>query len=279
MNYSPLRYPGGKARIAPMIHELIKNTSPKISIYCEPFCGGAGVALYLLINNLVDYIEINDFDCAIYSFWRAVLYDTDELISLIESTSVTVDEWQKQKNIYLNSTTYSIQYAFATLFLNRTNRSGILSAGPIGGYKQEGEWKIDARFNKTEIIKRISNISTYKNRVKISNMDIRKYISIHNFNEKYFIYFDPPYVNNANRLYKNSLVIKDHIEIASAIKSIDNAKWIITYDNIEIIHSIYSDYHISQFSIQYSAANKKTEKELLIFKDISMCDSIQNYLL
>lgn len=262
-----------------MVHELIKNSFPKISIYCEPFCGGAGVALYLLINNLVDYVEINDFDSAIYSFWRAVFCDTNELISLIESTTVTIDEWQKQKNIYLNSTTYSIQYAFATLFLNRTNRSGILSAGPIGGYKQEGEWKIDARFNKAEIIKRIINISTYKNRVKVSNMDIRKYISIHTFDEQYFIYFDPPYVNNANRLYKNSLVIKDHIEIADAIKSIDNAKWIITYDNIEIIHSIYSDYNISQFLIKYSAANKKTEKELLILKDVSMYDSIQNYLL
>lgn len=279
MNYSPLRYPGGKSRIAPMVQELIKNISPKISTYHEPFCGGAGIALYLLINNLVTYIEINDFDCAIYAFWRAVFSDTNELISMIKRTPITIDEWKKQKNIYVNATKYSVQYAFATLFLNRTNRSGILSAGPIGGYRQEGLWKLNARFNKSEIIKRIVNISKYKNRVIVNNMDIRQYIAMHHFNKNDFIYFDPPYINKANRLYKNSLVKKDHIEIAEAIKNINNAKWIITYDDTEIVRSIYSEYYISQFSIQYSAATKKKEKELLILKDSLMKKNIQKYLL
>ena len=270
MCISPLRYPGGKARIAPIISELILKSSPIISTYYEPFCGGAGIALCLLMNNLVECIFINDYDRAIYSFWRAVFFDTKELIIMIKKTPITVTEWKKQRIIYQSSFKYSVDYAFSTLFLNRTNRSGIISAGPIGGYKQEGKWKIDARYNKTEMINRIINISKYKKRVKVNNMDIRRYINSHYFDEKSFIFFDPPYVNNAKRLYKNALTLTDHIEIACAIKGISKAKWMITYDDTEFVRSLYSGYHIDTFSIQYSAAMKKRENELLILKDSSV---------
>jgi DNA adenine methylase len=278
MCISPLRYPGGKSKIAPMVCELIKNFSPKINTYYEPFCGGAGVALYLLTNNLVEYIAINDFDRAIYSFWRAVFLDTDRLITMIENTPITVNEWKKQRNIFKNSSKYSVNYAFATLFLNRTNRSGIISAGPIGGYKQKGIWKIDARYNKTEIINRIITISKYKKRVKVNNMDIRRYIRNHNFDKKSFIFFDPPYVNNAKRLYKNAFVLKDHIEIAEAIKKINKANWIITYDDTELIRSLYSNYFTTRFSIQYSVASKKKESELLILGDSIMHNRVRRFL-
>lgn len=279
MSISPLRYPGGKGKIAPMVYELIKNFSPRITNYYEPFCGGSGIALYLLTNNLVEYIAINDLDRAIYSFWRAVFFDTNNLISMINNTPITVNEWKKQRKIFKYSTKYSVNYAFATLFLNRTNRSGIISAGPIGGYNQKGIWKINARYNKTEIINRIITISKYKKRVKVNNMDIRRYIRINNFNKNSFIFFDPPYVNNAKRLYKNSLTLKDHIEISDIIKNINKANWIITYDDTEIIRSLYSNYYTTKFSIQYSAATKKKEKELLIFKDSIMHNYINKYLI
>jgi len=275
---SPLRYPGGKARIAPMVYELIKNLSPTITTYYEPFCGGSGISLYLLMNDLVDYIAINDYDRSIYSFWRAVFNDTDKLITLIERSPVTVCEWKKQKNIYLTSSKYSVNFAFATLFLNRTNRSGIISAGPIGGYKQEGKWKIDARYNKVEIINRILNISEYKKRVKINNMDIRRYINTYDFDNKCFIFFDPPYINNGKRLYKNALTLKDHIEIADVIKNINQANWIVTYDDHKLVRSLYSEYCIKQFPIQYSAAIKKMGNELMILKDPAMFKSIRYYL-
>ena len=278
MSSSPLRYPGGKGRVAPMAYELIKSFSPAITTYYEPFCGGAGVALYLLTNDLVEHIAINDFDRAIYSFWRAVFSDTDKLIKMIEDTPITISEWRKQKNVYLSSSRYSVEFAFATLFLNRTNRSGILSAGPIGGYKQQGEWKLHARYNKDNIIDRISKLSTYKRRVKVNNMDIRRYIRSQKFDERSFIFFDPPYVNNAKRLYKNALELTDHTEIAKAIKNIPNAKWIITYDDTELVRSLYSDCHVTLFPIQYSAANKRKEHELLILQESSVCKKIRTFL-
>lgn len=261
---SPLRYPGGKARIAPLVHKIISGYSPSINTYYEPFCGGAGVALYLLMNNIVDSISINDYDRAIYSFWRAVLFDTDRLIAKIEKTPISIEEWGRQKYTYLNSTRYSVDYAFATLFLNRTNRSGIISAGPIGGYRQESIWKIDARYNKNTIIKRIIAISEYKKCININNMDIRRYIRTRRFDRRSFIFFDPPYVNNSKRLYKNALSLKDHSEIAEVIKGVCDAKWIVTYDDTELIRDLYSDCALSNLTIQYSVANKRKENELMI---------------
>lgn len=143
-NPSPLRYPGGKNRLASFIGLVIQNLNLQNCTYVEPFAGGAGVALSLLLNGTVDNIIINDYDKAIYSFWRAIKKEPDALISRIEDTPVTIEEWHRQKDVYSSATSYSLDLAFATLFLNRTNRSGILNAGPIGGYSQAGEWKLDS---------------------------------------------------------------------------------------------------------------------------------------
>ena len=122
----------------------------------------------LLLNGTVKNIVINDYDKAIYSFWRAILEDSKRLVSLIKNTEVTVEEWYRQKNIYNNfNTKYSLELGFATFFLNRTNRSGILNAGPIGGYRQNGNYLIDARYNKEKSIEKILRISKLKEKYKI----------------------------------------------------------------------------------------------------------------
>lgn len=163
MNYSPLRYPGGKTKIAPMVKLLIEKSGMKNVTYVEPFAGGAGVSLELLFSGEVDHIVINDYDKAIYSIWRAIIENTNQFVDLIENTEVSIDEWYRQKNIYTNqSNRYSVELAFATFFLNRTNRSGILAAGPIGGYAQNGNYLIDARYNKEELINRILRIAKYR---------------------------------------------------------------------------------------------------------------------
>lgn len=131
MNSSPLRYPGGKAKIASFVKMLIENTGNRHPVYMEPFAGGAGVAIELLLQDEVDEIVINDYDKAIYSFWRAVTKESDKLLDLIERTPVNIEVWRQQKEIYMNQNSrYSLELAFATFFLNRTNRSGILKAGP-----------------------------------------------------------------------------------------------------------------------------------------------------
>lgn len=206
MNYSPLRYPGGKSKIAPLIRLIIEKTGSSDITYIEPFAGGAGVALSLLIEGVVDQVVINDYDKAIYSFWRALKEAPQELIDLIEHTPLTIDEWKHQKDIYsTQNKRYSVELGFAAFYLNRTNRSGILSAGPIGGYNQTGNYGMDARFNRDALIGRIQEIAKYKSQIVVYNKEIRSFISgvIPKYQANAFVYFDPPYFENGQRLYKN----------------------------------------------------------------------------
>ena len=265
-NPSPLRYPGGKNRLSSFIALSIANSGIHDCTYIEPFAGGAGVALALLLDGTVSRIVINDFDKAIYSFWRAVKESPNDLIKRIDRTPVTIDEWHKQRKIYSDATAYSVDLAFATLFLNRTNRSGILSAGPIGGYKQDGDWLLDVRFNKEAIISKISVISTLKDYISVYNKDIisllKNYIQKHNDN--IFLYFDPPYYNKGQKLYKNFLTPADHEKIRDVIIQEIDAPWIMTYDDVNEIHELYHTYVIKTFDLTYSVANKGTASEIMI---------------
>ncbi len=272
-NPSPLRYPGGKNRLAGFISLVIRNLNLPNCTYVEPFAGGAGVALSLLLGGTVDNIVINDYDKAIYSFWRAVKQEPDALIRRIEDTPVTIEEWYKQKQIYTTATSYSLDLAFATLFLNRTNRSGILTAGPIGGYAQSGDWKIDVRFDKDVLIEKIITISRYRKYISVYNKDIisllRKYAP--GFGGNVFFYFDPPYYNKGQKLYKNFFDHQDHQRIRDVIVHEINVPWIITYDDVEKIAELYAGFEMRRFDLTYSAANKGTASELMIFSDIYSC--------
>ena len=272
-NPSPLRYPGGKNRLAPFIGLAIQNLNINHCTYVEPFAGGAGVALSLLLNGIVDNIVINDYDKAIYSFWRAIKQDHNALIEKIIETPITIDEWYRQRNIYSTATSYSVDLAFATLFLNRTNRSGILNAGPIGGYSQSGEWKLDVRYDKDTLISKIQLIAECRQHITVYNKDIisllRNYTA--SFDDNVFYYFDPPYYNKGQKLYKNFFTHQDHQRIHDLITTEITAPWIITYDDIKEIAELYCEFDLRHFDLTYSAANKGTASELMIFSDIQCC--------
>lgn len=270
MNYSPLRYPGGKSKIAPLIRLIIEKTGSSDITYIEPFAGGAGVALSLLIEGVVDQVVINDYDKAIYSFWRALKEAPQELIDLIEHTPLTIEEWKHQKDIYsTQNKRYSVELGFAAFYLNRTNRSGILSAGPIGGYNQTGNYGMDARFNRDALIGRIQEIAKYKSQIVVYNKEIRSFISgvIPKYQANAFVYFDPPYFENGQRLYKNFFSPTDHTDIALSIINGVNCPWVITYDDVPELRGIYSNYVQRRYNLNYSAANKGKGSEIIIFKD------------
>jgi len=269
LNRSPLRYPGGKSSITPLIKLILSKKDNRTTTYIEPFAGGAGVAINLLLDGVVDKIVINDYDKAIYSFWRALKEQTDGLISLIEDTPVTIEEWYKQKAIYSTSNRkYSLQLGFAAFFLNRTNRSGILNAGPIGGYSQTGLYKMDARYNKAMLVERIQSIAAKKKGIFVYNKEVRSFLThiVPKFQEHAFIYFDPPYFMNGKRLYKNFFVENDHVEIARSIVQNVTCDWVMTYDDEARIRCLYSNYAMRNYVLTYSAANKGKGTELIIFK-------------
>lgn len=276
MNYSPLRYPGGKSRLASFISLLIQKSKIENPIYVEPFAGGAGVALSLLLNSVVDEIVINDYDKAIYSVWRALLTETDSFIELIEDTPLNIEEWRTQKRIYdEEGGRYSLKLGFAAFYLNRTNRSGILSnAGPIGGFNQMGNYLIDARFNRQELVRRVCEIAKHKSKIHLYNKDIRMFLEKYmpKYQERAFIYFDPPYYNKGKALYKNFFSPMDHQEIFECISEL-HCPWLVTYDDVPEIREIYSSYAGKRYDLTYSLANNGKKSELMFLSDNALWPS------
>ncbi len=281
MIYSPLRYPGGKGKLAPFMGTMIKKMNIQNGTYIEPFAGGAGVALTLLMEGYVDNIVINDYDKAIYSVWRAVIKESDNFIDRIMNTKVNINEWKKQKEIYLNQNRkYSLDLAFATFFLNRTNRSGILKGGPIGGLNQTGNYSLDARYNAEKLANRVREIARYRNRIRIYNKEIVSFIEniLPLYEQNSLTYFDPPYFNKGPELYKNFFSEEDHEKIAKLILSTVQSNWIITYDDTPEIIKLYNQKCIRRYDLNYSAANSGKSSEVMIFKDECFCPTNQELL-
>ncbi|WP_337241834.1 DNA adenine methylase [Proteus faecis] len=270
MFYTPLRYPGGKGKLSYYIKSLIDENSLNDGSYIEPYAGGAGVALELLLQEYVRYIHINDIDIAIYSFWNSILNNTENFSKLVHDTKIDLENWEKQKNILLNSEKHSmLEIGFATFFLNRTNRSGILKAGVIGGKAQLGKWKIDVRFNKKDLLKRIEKIANYSSRIYIYNLDtldLLKSLPIQS-PEKTLLYLDPPYYVKGQGLYRNFYEHDDHVAVMNALNNTNFPYWIVSYDNHEEIKNIYNKFRIKEYDLQYTAHKKRTGGEIMIFSD------------
>lgn len=267
--YSPLRYPGGKRKLANFIKDAIVQNGILGGTYIEPFAGGASVALHLLFNNYVEKVIINDIDRSIYSFWDCVLNDTKELCDRINDIDITVEEWEKQRIIQLNKENAAlIDLAFSTFFLNRTNRSGIIKGGIIGGKEQSGNWKIDARFNKANLIQRIEKIATSKDKISVhclDSMDLINSLSLE-IDERTLIYFDPPYYNQGSTLYVNHFTHEDHVKLSDYIKKLE-CKWILTYDETPEILGMYDGLEMKVLTLSYTASNKTRGREMLAFSE------------
>lgn len=264
---SPLRYPGGKTRLASFLWETIKKNfgkEDKITLV-EPYAGGAGASLKLLFENKVEKLIINDLDRAIFCFWKTAVKNTDFLIEKIKTTYINLEERQKQKNIYKNHKSKNKDLAFATLFLNRTNYSGIINAGPIGGSQQKSKWNIQARFNKKIIIERLEKIKKFKNQIEIKNLDgvnLLKKLK----KDNYFIFLDPPYYEKGRFLYLNHYVEKNHQDLLKFLKK-TSLKWVMTYDNVSYITNLYEKFNKKEFTLNHSAFKSKKGKEIMIFAD------------
>lgn len=276
---SPLRYPGGKTQLSNFVENLLEINNIKSSIYCEPFSGGAGVAIELLLANKVNGVILNDYDIGIYSIWKAILDDTDSLIKLIQETPITIEEWYKQKEIHSEKRfdqTYSLELAFATFFLNRTNRSGIVLGGPIGGYNQEAKDKIDCRFIKPKLISKIKAIADCKDDIQLYNLDASALIANvlkKQSNENLFTFFDPPYYKQGQSLYTNFFEDHDHELLSKNIKSMENYYWITTYDYHPRIAEIYTGVIQKEYFLRYSANRVRKEKEYLFHNDKTKVES------
>ncbi|KAB7703684.1 DNA adenine methylase [Plesiomonas shigelloides] len=264
---TPLRYPGGKGKLANFMLRIIEDNKLSPIQYAEPYAGGAGLALKLLHLNVAEKIILNDINISVYAFWYSVLNNADLLCALIESTEVTMDEWYKQKEIISNPNDHDLlTVGFSTFFLNRTNRSGILKGGVIGGKNQNGEWKLDARYNKDNLIFRIQKISENRDKIDLYNMDAIDFINkvVVSLPENSLTYLDPPYYIKGKGLYINHYKHSDHVNVAKVVQSEIKTPWIVSYDNTPEIQSMYKAKSLV-YGINYSAQDRYKGSEVMFF--------------
>lgn len=267
--YSPLRYPGGKAPFAPFIAEIMANNGIAGGHYLEPYAGGAGVALHLLFHGHASHIHINDADPAVAAFWISVTQHSDELLALLEATPINIEEWFRWRSVLRGESDASlVEKGFATLFMNRTNRSGILKAGVIGGKNQDGAYKLDARFKKDIVSARIRAIA-----IRAKNISVYCEDSLHLLNRSNellprnsLIYLDPPYYVKGKGLYRNFYKHDDHEAIAKTIQK-KNFKfpWVVSYDNAEEICAMYELSKSLSYGLNYTAQRRYVGNEVMFF--------------
>lgn len=232
----------------------------------EPFAGGAGASLTLLYLEETCHIYINDADPAIFDLWWALTKRPSQFLKMLSAIPVSMDEWGRQREIYRQKKRASRTLkGFSAFYLNRCNRSGIIvDGGPIGGVRQEGRWKIDARFNRSELRRRCERVAEYRERISVSCDDgIRLIERLDPVSTFYFI--DPPYLGKGPMLYLNSLDEAYHRALAAKLKALSGGAWVLTYDDCKEIRQLYKGWaSIRPFSIRYVAARQRAGRELLI---------------
>ncbi len=275
---SPLRYPGGKLKLAQFIKLLIEENDLTDGDYAEVYAGGAAVALSLLYENYVRRIHINDIDPTVHAFWLAATDRTDELVGRIRDTAVTIEEWQRQRNVLRDADADPLDLGFATLFLNRTNRSGILTGGPIGGYAQAGAWRLDARFRRDDLARRIEKVGRHRSRIHLYRLDAAEFLRdiAPTLPDKSLFYLDPPYyVKGQEALYANWYRPEDHEAIARLIRGLDRP-WMVSYDDVPATRALYEGEALVAYGIPYAAQSRYRGQEIAFFADMLLVPHVTN---
>lgn len=269
--FTPLRYPGGKARLGPWLAELMRHNRISGGEYAEPYAGGAGAALFLLMRGYVNKIHINDADPVVYAFWHAATKSTAKLVKLVESTPVTMETWYAQREVLAEPDKHSfLRLGFAAFFLNRTNRSGILAGGVIGGLNQSGNYGIDARFNKADLINRLQAVGAMAKSISVTCCDARDWLIQTDLPKSSLTYLDPPYYVKGAQLYRNFYDPDDHAEIAQLVMT-RKTPVLVTYDDVPPIRELYAGASAVNFSLHYSThLSRPKSTEVMFYRHLDL---------
>lgn len=270
---SPFRYPGGKAFLYKYLIGRLELVEEGDRHYVEPFCGGAGAAVILLKTGVVQHLHLNDADPRVYAAWQAMLHETDRFVEAIHNTVVDLPTWYSARQTISNPREYSFELGFATFLLNRTSRSGIISgAGPIGGYDQNGNWKIDARFSRQALADRVTWLGSRRDGISLTQEDALTFLSRSSARlplRQTLFFVDPPYVMAGGRLYLNAMNEGKHIALSDMLQDGTLPHWVLTYDDHPLIRTLYAKQHIEDLSVTYSLQSKRKEREVLITNQLA----------
>lgn len=275
---SPLRYPGSKARFYNQFRDFFCQLNLSGRRIVEPYAGSASISLSLLADGLVTSALLIERDPLIFSFWKSVFLHTDDLIESIKKVPVTMDSWSEmRKSLYVTEPDdfKTVELGLAGLFLNRTNFSGVLHAGPIGGISQSSKYTVDCRFNKDEIISRIKVISKNREKVSVVYGDAIEFLKDEKKDKKEetIYYIDPPYFKEGKKLYRHYYDIAEHTALARALAE-SSFDWILSYDAHHVIEHLYADFSRIDKILRYSS---KTPKQALEFLITNMDVDINNW--
>lgn len=270
MNHlTPLRYPGGKRRLTAAVRWLIEINGLEGAEYIEPYAGGAAVALALLDEGTVSRIHLNDLSRPVYAFWHSVLYQTERLCAGIEAVPVTMNEWYRQRAVFdQQDETDLFNLGLSTFFLNRTNRSGILSGGVIGGKNQTGKCLLDCRFNKGDLMQRIRAIASHQDAISIYQMDAEVFCReiLRARDADAFVFLDPPYISKGDGLYLNDYDLDRHRNLAQEVQGLHQC-WICTYDLGAVEAGLFPGNRRIEYGLPYMAQGRHQGYEAMFLSD------------
>lgn len=263
---TPFRYPGSKSSFTNVVKKIITYNRLENSVLIEPYAGSAAVTLALISEGICSKAIIGERDPLLYSFWKVVFSNPKTLIERVKKSNIDLQTWQSLQPLLRvdNPKDHDLnELAFAALFLNRTNFSGVMHAGPIGGKSQTSAYKIDCRFNKADLIQRIIGINKLKSRIKVKFGDALKLIEKSKNIENSIFYIDPPYFLQGPKLYRHNYNTTQHMELAAVLNEC-KFNWILSYDSHSVIRNLYENQSHVLTPFQYSTRKPKSENELLI---------------
>ncbi len=240
---------GGKKLLRKSIIERFPNEN-EIDRYIEVF-GGAGWVLFG--KEPSKHLEVfNDIDSDLINLYRCIKYHCEALQKELDWLLISREQFFDSKSQLDTRGLTDIQRA-ARYFL-------IIKISFGADRRTFGT-------NKKNLVNTIEYLPEIRERLKnvvIENRDFETLIKVYD-RAKALFYLDPPY-HGTEKYYDSGFGLEDHKRLNALLKGI-KGKFILSYNDDELIRELYSGFHIERISRNNNLTNKKDAgeyKELII---------------